>query len=151
RSTTKTHATRSIPLPAGLAAELEHHLATRVGTSPEAALFTGPDGGLLRHSAFYNRVWRPALTELGLPAVGLHVLRHSAAARLISAGASPKAVQVVLGHGSAAFTLTVYGHVFDADLDGLADRLDALDRNFSRTRRGLNPDPAHTIKGRHAL
>ena len=102
RTTTKTHATRSIPLPAGLAAEFEHHLAARVGSAPGSALFTGPDGGHLRHSAFYNRVWRPALAELGLPPVGLHVLRHSAAARLISAGATPKAVQVVLGHGSAA-------------------------------------------------
>jgi hypothetical protein len=27
-------------------------------------------------------------------------------------------------HSSAAFTLTVYGHMFDADLDALADRLD---------------------------
>lgn len=56
--------------------------------------------------------------------MGLHVLRHSAAARMIAAGASAKAVQVVLGHRSAAFTLTVYGHLFDADLDDLAGRLD---------------------------
>jgi hypothetical protein len=33
-------------------------------------------------------------------------------------------VQSVLGHGSAAFSLTVYGHLFDEDLDGLAERLD---------------------------
>jgi Phage integrase family len=50
---------------------------------------------------------------------GLHVLRHSAAAPLIAAGGSAKAVQTILGHGSAAFTLTVYGHLFDADLDEL--------------------------------
>ena len=41
-----------------------------------------------------------------------------------NAGASPKAIQSILGHGSAAFSLTVYGHLFDADLDDLADRLD---------------------------
>ena len=29
----------------------------------------------------------------------------------------------MLGHASAAFTLTVYGHLFDADLDDIADRL----------------------------
>jgi hypothetical protein len=29
---------------------------------------------------------------------------------MISAGATPKTVQAVLGHASAAFTLTVYGH-----------------------------------------
>jgi hypothetical protein len=30
----------------------------------------------------------------------------------------------VLGHRSAAFSLTVYANLFDADLDALADRLD---------------------------
>jgi len=44
---------------------------------------------------------------------------------MIQAGASPKAVQVILGHRSAAFTLSVYGHLFDADLDDLAARLDS--------------------------
>jgi integrase len=52
------------------------------------------------------------------------VLRHSAAAALITSGASPKAVQVILGHRSVAFTLTVYGHLLDADLDDVATRLD---------------------------
>jgi hypothetical protein len=33
----------------------------------------------------------------------------------------------VMAHGSAAFTLTVYGHLFDADMDALADALDVSD------------------------
>src|SRR4051812_26195858 len=65
-----------------------------------------------------------ALESLALPHVGLHALRHSAAARVIAARASAKVVQTVLGHRSAAFTLTVYGHLFDADLDALAALLD---------------------------
>lgn len=64
--------------------------------------------------------------------VGVHVLRHSAAARMIGAGASPKTVQTVLGHGSAAFTLTVYAHLFDADLDALAAALDATATGHGR-------------------
>jgi integrase len=80
-------------------------------------------------------VWKPTLIDLGLPDVGIHVLRHSAAAALIRSGASPTAVQRILGHRSAAFTLTVYGHVFDADLDLVADNLD-LDRP-SRDGNGL--------------
>ncbi|MDP9302146.1 MAG: hypothetical protein M3P43_14830, partial [Actinomycetota bacterium] len=36
----------------------------------------------------------------------------------------PKAVQSILGHASAAFTLTVYGHLFEADLDAVADALE---------------------------
>jgi integrase len=100
---------------------------------PEALLFTSPRGAPVRYSNFRSEVWRLGLDRLGLPMVGIHVLRHSAAARMIAAGASPKAIQTVLGHGSAAFTLTVYGHLFDADLDDLARRLELT---ASRAKRG---------------
>lgn len=135
--TTKGHAQRSVPIPAGLAVELEEHLAARVAADPDARLFTAPAGGPLRHRNFEARVWRPTLRQLGLPHAGLHVLRHSAASLLISAGGSPKAVQTVLGHAQAAFTLTVYAHLFDADMDALAARLDELSRGLSRPVRGL--------------
>ena len=91
---------------------------------PDELLFVGPKGGALRYRYFYMKHWRPALARLELPAVGIHVLRHSAAARVIAAGGSPKTLQTVLGHRSASFSLTVYGHLFDADLDALADRLE---------------------------
>lgn len=43
----------------------------------------------------------------------------------ISAGASIKAVQRMLGHASAAMTLDTYGSLFREDLEDLADRMDA--------------------------
>lgn len=129
---TKTHATRRIPLTASLAAALEAHLE-QVPRDADALLFTSPEGSPLRYSAFRSRCWHPALTRLGLPAVGVHVLRHSAAAGLIHSGASPKAVQTILGHRSAAFTLTVYGHLFDTDLDDVAT---ALESSLMRDQRG---------------
>ena len=132
---TKSHAVRSVPLPPGLAMALEKHLQDRVAPERDAYLFTAPAvGGPLRYSNFHERVWMPVLDHLGIARVGLHVLRHSAAARLIAVGASPKAVQSIMGHKSAAFSLTVYGHLFDADLDALAERLDSGSRvrNVSR-------------------
>jgi integrase len=121
---TKTHAMRKLPLPASLAAALERHLEERVGLAADALLFTSPKGKPLRYGNFMRTVWKPALIDLGLPDVGIHVLRHSAAAALIRTGASPTAVQRILGHRSAAFTLTVYGHIFEADLDVVAENLD---------------------------
>jgi integrase len=123
---TKTHAIRRIPLTPTLAATFERHLDEHVDGDPEAFVFPAPGGGVIRHSNFYfyHRLWQPAVRAAGLPRVGVHVLRHSAAAALIHSGASPKAVQAILGHRSAAFTLTVYGHLFDADLDDVAARLD---------------------------
>jgi site-specific recombinase XerD len=44
----------------------------------------------------------------------------------VSAGANVKSVQRMLGHASAAMTLDVYSGLFDADLDGVADRMDSL-------------------------
>jgi integrase len=94
--------------------------------APDTLVFTAPEGGPLRHSAFRSREWLPALRRAGLPTVGLHVLRHSAAAAMIAAGATPKEVQTILGHASAGFTMTTYAHIFDADLDNVAVRLDEL-------------------------
>ena len=138
---TKTHAQRSVPLPPSLATRLSEHLE-QVPADPDALLFTSPRGAALRYSNFRTEVWRPALECLKLPMVGIHILRHSAAARLIAAGASPKAVQSILGHGSAAFTLTVYGHLFDADLDALAER---LDMTASGPPRGQDGATVHSV------
>ena len=125
---TKSHQTRSVPLPPSIASALERHLDEYVGARGDALVFTSPEGAWLRHSTFTDRIWKPTLEQLKLPPVGIHVLRHSAAARMIQSEASPKAVQTVLGHASAAFTLTVYGHMFDEDLDALADALDSSSR-----------------------
>jgi integrase len=54
-----------------------------------------------------------------------HDLRHTAASLAISSGASVKSIQRMLGHKDAAMTLNVYGGLFEADLDVLADRQDA--------------------------
>jgi integrase len=97
-------------------------------------LFTSSNGYPIRHRNFLRRVWYPTVTELGLPLVGLHVLRHSAAARMIGAGWSAKAVQSTLGHASASFTLTVYGHLFDSDMDELAAALESVPRRTGDVR-----------------
>jgi integrase len=123
RTTTKSHAQRSVPLPPSLISALEHHLEG-IDPSPGSLVFRGPKGGPLRYRYFYMDLWRPALAELSLPVVGVHALRHSAAARMIAAGWTPKAVQQVMGHRSVAFTLDTYGHLFDTDLYDLAARLD---------------------------
>jgi hypothetical protein len=63
---------------------------------------------------------------------------------MISAGATPKAIQTVMGHASAAFSLTVYGHLFDDDLDALAERMDTRNgqvRNVSRHQWGRTGSP----------
>lgn len=123
---TKSHAERSVPLTRSLVEALQRHLDERVDRRLDALVFTSEKGRPLRYANFRRAVWNPAVRSAKVQRIGLHVLRHSAAATMISAGALPKTLQTVLGHQSAGFTMSVYGHVFDEDLDALADRLEEI-------------------------
>ena len=123
---TKSHAERSVPLTSSLVEGLENHLDKRVDRRLDALVFTSEKGHPLRYANFRREVWNPALRSAKVPKIGLHVLRHSAAAAMIRAGALPKTLQTILGHQSAGFTLSVYGHVFDEDMDALAERLEEV-------------------------
>jgi integrase len=118
---TKSNAHRSVPVPKTL---MKRVAAALEGKGPDELVFTSPQGGPLRYRNFLGRVWHPNLKRLGLSVVGIHTLRHSPAARIVAAGGSAKTLQVVLGHRSADFSLTTYAHLFDADLDDLAERLE---------------------------
>ena len=79
----------------------------------------------MRNHNFRSRVFVPATASIGIPRMTPHDLRHTAASLAVQAGANVKAVQLMLGHASAAMTLDVYAGLFDDDLDTVADRLDA--------------------------
>ncbi len=55
----------------------------------------------------------------------LHSFRHFFASRLLRAGVSPKTVQELLGHSTAAMVMAVYGHVLEGDE---ARAIDAMER-----------------------
>jgi integrase len=59
------------------------------------------------------------------PRVTAHQLRHTAASLMIASGAHVKTVQRQLGHKTATMTLDNYGHLFEDDLDVVADRMSA--------------------------
>lgn len=62
---------------------------------------------LLRSANLRKKAWLPAVSEVGLADLVVHYLRDSAASLAISSGESIKAVQRMLGHASAAMTLTL--------------------------------------------
>ena len=64
-----------------------------------------------------GELWRSTCRAAGVVGVRFHDLRHFYASTLLSAGVSIKAVQSHLGHGSAALTLDVYGHLMPSDDD----------------------------------
>lgn len=57
------------------------------------------------------RALKVAAQRAGLPPVGLHTLRHSAASVMLTNGIPLKVVSEMLGHSSIAITGDIYGHV----------------------------------------
>jgi integrase len=122
---TKTHAVRTIKLPAFLAQLLADHAA---GLAPEALLFMTKRGHALGRHVFYRRVFKPAV-RAALPkqlhGFRFHDLRHTAAGLMLSNGAHLLQVKERLGHESITTTADHYGHIAPALGDALADALDA--------------------------
>jgi integrase len=115
---------RRVGLPRGVTRELAQHLGTP--GSQDDLVFTAPQGGPLRVTAFHARVWRPATRAAGLDGLRIHDLRHTAVALWIAARANPKEVSTRAGHASVSFTLDRYGHLFPEADQALRDRLDAF-------------------------
>jgi integrase len=121
--TPKSHQARQVPIPRSLVTLLTEVVA---GKGPDELVFTTWRGKPLRNLNFRRDVFDRAAEDAGLDGLTPHELRHTAASLAVSAGASVKSIQAMLGHSSAAMTLDVYAGLFDADLDGVAERMDSL-------------------------
>lgn len=125
---TKTYETRTVRYPTAL----DEHLHPLLQDRPlNELVFRSLELKPIRHSNYGRRTFRPAVKQLhatnpDFPNLTLHDLRHTAASLAISSGATPPAVQRMLGHSNAAFTLRVYTGLFDDDLDSVAMKMDAL-------------------------
>ena len=147
------HGYRTIILPAVASAALHRQRAAQererelAGTawkgSPWPLVFTSTVGTPLFHSNVHKQFWQ-LLDIAGLRRIRPHDLRHSAAALLIAQGVHGKAIQELLGHGSVAFTLQVYGHLFDEAKRETADKMDS--RSGSRGfHNGFHFDPEAAV------
>ena len=122
--------------PRFLADELADHLAWK--EPPATLCLPLPDGGMLRNTNFRPRFFDPAAEKAGLLGLTPHVQRHTRSQPCHSRR-RVKAVELMLGHASAAMTLNIYAGLFADDLDAVADRLDRafvkLDADQMRTKR----------------
>ncbi len=124
--TPKTHERRSVPYPKFLSELLARECE---GKRRDQLVFGSGLGYLAKpqtNSGWLRRALAAArAADEHFPHVSIHDLRHTAASLAISAGATPKAVQRMLGHASAAMTLDTYADLFEDDADAVADALDA--------------------------
>lgn len=111
---------RTVPLSPGLVAMLRAHRLRQLEDRMRAANVWTETGHVFATETGQPVDPRNLLRALtvaagvaGLPDVGVHTLRHSAAVTWLEAGVHTKAVSDLLGHSSIAITGDVYGHTSD--------------------------------------
>ena len=93
---------------------LEQRIALGQGAlTGDDLVFPAPAGGLESPDRI-SRQWTRTVAALKLPPVSLHGLRHTHASICIAKGMNVLTISRRMGHATAAFTLKVYGHLFDA-------------------------------------
>lgn len=114
---------RAFNIPRFLVEMLAAHLSERPH-DPDDLVFTGERGGPFRHSNFYNRQFKRALREAGLPDIRFHDLRHTHVSLLVANNVHAKAISERLGHSSIAITMDRYGHLFSGHEDVITEGLE---------------------------
>jgi integrase len=124
---------RSITLPSSTVAELRGHwkaqqeqrLALGLGKAPDDALVFPTWDGKTRSPNALTKEWRLAAKAAKVD-VTFHSLRHTHASTLIASGLDVLSISRRLGHGSAAITLGVYGHLMPDSDDRAAKIMESV-------------------------
>jgi integrase len=101
-------AVRTFAIPEAITLRLVVHIDQYVDDAQSDSLvFTSLRGGLLLNTYFAPR-WSKARSEVGLPHVRFHDLRHLAGTEAATAGASLREVMAMMGHATSAASLRYF-------------------------------------------
>ncbi|GAA0742420.1 site-specific integrase [Dactylosporangium roseum] len=130
---------RVVALPKIAVAVLREHLDGEFVTDgPEAVIFTGDKGALLRSGNFGRSVrWIETVRKVGLPdGFHFHDLRHTGNTLAAAAGASTRELMHRMGHASMRAAL-IYQHATSERDREIADGMDRrIARHTRRARKG---------------
>lgn len=129
---------RTVTVPTAIRRDLREHLRDYVRSDPDALIFTGANGGMLRRSNFQRASnWTTAVTGIGLPGFHFHDLRHTGntlASR--TPGTSLADLMARMGHSSTRAAL-IYQHTAQEQDREIADALSArIEQERNRARSG---------------
>ncbi|MCW2764232.1 MAG: Phage integrase [Nocardioides sp.] len=117
-STKTAKSRREVPI-TGRTAEILHQLRARQVAERDRAGSQWNETGYVFTTSFGEpcdprnalRALKVAADQAGLPCIGLHTLRHSAASTMLANGVPLKVVSEIRGHSSISITGDIYGHV----------------------------------------
>ena len=88
-------------------------------------VFTKSTGGQY-HPQFLSRLLATYSTELGLPRLTAHGLRHTSATLMLASGVPPKVAAERLGHADPTLFTNLYSHVTPTMQRDAAERIGSL-------------------------
>ncbi|MEV8322135.1 tyrosine-type recombinase/integrase [Kitasatospora sp. NPDC056731] len=138
----KTEASRAwISLSPRVMTALHRQAAIQMAAHPagrlEGLVFANSDGSPLRPQWVLDQL-RKRTAELGLPRIGLHDLRHTAANIMIAEGIPIAVISKTLRHATLATTINLYGHLLKDSAD---QAVLALTQALDRAAVGRSPAP----------
>lgn len=88
-------------------------------------VFTGPNGGQY-HSMNLSRLLAKYSSDLGLPRMTAHGLRHTSATVMLAGGVPPRVAAERLGHADTTLFMNLYSHVTPTMQREAADRIGSI-------------------------
>lgn len=116
---------RTVTLPEAALSALRAHLLAHVDAGPDAIVFTGERGGLLRSGNSSRAVrWAASVKAAGIPdRFHFHDLRHAGNTLASASGASTRELMHRMGHASMRAAL-IYQHATDERQREIAASMD---------------------------
>jgi integrase len=128
---------RTVTIPTAIRRDVRAHLRDFVPDEPDALVFTGAKGAVLRRSNFQRSCnWTAAVTQVGLPGFHFHDLRHTGNTLASRTGASLADLMARMGHSSTRAAM-IYQHTAREQDKEIADALSGrITRERDRARNG---------------
>lgn len=116
---------RTVTIPEAIRPDVRAHLARFTGAEPDALVFTGERGGVLRRSNFHRAArWSTVVKRVGLPGFHFHDLRHTGNTLASYSGATLADLMARMGQSSTR-AARIYAHTTKQRDLVIADALSA--------------------------
>jgi integrase len=103
---------------------LQEHMDTYVQSEPGSLMFPAAKGGPIRRSGFNTRTrWVDVVTEIGLPGLHFHDLRHTGNMLAAESGAGLKDLMARMGHDNVRAAM-IYQHAVRGADEAITNAID---------------------------